>query len=563
MRTLARATATALALLASAAPPPASAQAGTEGGQWVRIAAVEVDWQAPAGEAGRRLEAEIRRRFGVYPLSRQDAVAIEFALSRVRALPGVAAVDIDYEWVEGDSVRLVLGVMPGEPAPASTSLADRLTFVRDEGSLLKARVGLKGAVAISGEQWFGNGTTLTRFNPRGIYDGGRGPNGILDLAPSVGLAAATTIGSGEDPAWLYASALYLAGASVGQDNNRKDSRLSSAWEEAYVGIVDGGVTERGSVWRANVSYGRQPYCIGNGMLICQIAGSGGDRAADFAWPRWSGHHFFKAQFRINDTLVEGFRFDPNDAPTTRTTLAGINLEQNLGPNLQLGATWMEALDGELRYFRPDGSFFLREGLKVWQARGAWRPLPGSPGLVAKAEYALQTHGDEDMRAHGWSAEAGWSFADRPWSPSLSYRHSATTGDDPATERYERWDLLYSGGDIDTWVQGQLMKNIHYNSNVIVDRVLARATPAPKWRVTAAASRYRADTLNNVGGVISALADRDLGHELLLVGEHYLSRQVYLRFTAAALWPGPGVRDTLPEPVRKPWLVGIAQINVAF
>lgn len=453
----------------------------------------------------------------------------------------------------------------GEPAatPPSPSLSDRLTLHRSDQHFLKTRVGLKGALALSSEQWFGNGATLTEFNPRGTYDGGRGPNGVLDLAPSLGSAAATAIGAGQEPAWLYASALYLGGSSVGQDNNRNDARWASGWEEAYVGIVDGGVTERGSLWRANLSYGRQPYCIGNGMLICQIAASGGDRAADFAWPRWSAHRFLKAQFRINDTLIEGFRFDPNDAPSTNTTLAGVNIEQTFGANAQLGATWMEALEGELRYFRPDGSFFLRDGLRVWQLRGQWQPAPGGAGAYVKGEYARQSHTEEDMRAIGWSAEIGYRFAAHPWQPSLSYRRSETSGDDPDTPRYERWDLLYSGGDIDSWVQGQLMKNIHYNSNVEVDRLLARASPAPKWRLTAAASRFRADTLNNFGGVISTLADRELGHELLFVGEHFLSRQIYLRFTAAALWPGAGVRDTLPDPIRKPWLVAIAQFNMAF
>ena len=168
-----------------------------------------------------------------------------------------------------------------------------------------------------------------------------------------------------------------------------------------------------------------------------------------------------------------------------------------------------------------------------------------------------------MRATGWSAEAGWQFGDKSWSPSISWRYSSTTGDDPATPRYERWDLLYSGNDIDTWVQGQLMKNIHYNSNVKVHRVLARATPDRKWRLTGAVSAYRADTLNNIGGVISTLAGPDLGRELLLVAEHFASRSVYWRFTAASLWPGKGVTDTLPKSAAKPWLVGIAQFNLSY
>ena len=71
-------------------------------------------------------------------------------------------------------------------------------------------------------------------------------------------------------------------------------------------------------------------------------------------------------------------------------------------------------------------------------------------------------------------EGGWSFGRTRWAPSVTYRFTSTSGDDPATGSFERWDLFYSGGDIDTWVQGQLMKNIHYNSNVRMQRVLWRA-----------------------------------------------------------------------------------------
>jgi hypothetical protein len=39
--------------------------------------------------------------------------------------------------------------------------------------------------------------------------------------------------------------------------------------------------------------------------------------------------------------------------------------------------------------------------------------------------------------------------------------------------------------------------------------------------------------------------------------------VYFRVTAAALWPGRGVRLAVPEPVAKPWLVGIGQISLTF
>lgn len=543
---------------------PAFAQGGVEasGAQRVNSVIVLVEQRSAQSQVDRKLEADVRRALGVFPGRSYEMAEIDLALARLRA-SGLVATARGYVYDADGQIGLVIDVRSEPQAAAPAGWTDRLRLVEDGQRLLKLRVGLKGAMAVSGNQWFDNGDTLTQFNPRGRFTGGRGPNGIVDLAPSVGLAGAMPLSDGVDAAYLYANTLYLGTLSVGQDNNRNDLRTTGQWEEAYVGIVDAGVTPAGLAWRANLSYGRQPYCIGNGMLVCQIASSGGDRGADFGWPRWAGEDFLKAQFRLNRTLFEAFRFEPNDFPSTDTRLAGVNVDHDNGQGLSLGFTWLTAEKGQLRYFLPDGTSQVRDGLRAWHLRGGVRPVAGSAGPIAKLEYARQTHADFDMRATGYSAEAGWQFAGAGWRPSVTYRVSRTTGDDPATPRYERWDLLYSGNDIDTWVQGQLMKNIHYNSNVKVHRLLARATPDRRWRLTGAVSTYRADTLNNIGGVVSTLAGPDIGSELLLVAEHFASRNVYWRFTAASLWPGSGVTRTLPEPVAKPWLVGVVQFNLSY
>lgn len=556
----------ALVMLSGLGSAPVLAQGGSDAGGSVRIGAVVVEWfdrQAAADESRRQADASVRRALGLFPGGIYDRGEILLALERLRSRGLVASAYGELRYADDGSISLVVAVRPREAAAAPVSWTDSLRLVDDGRHLLKVRLGLKGATALSGNQWFDNGDTLTQFNPRGRFRGGRGPNGIVDLAPSIGLAGAMPLSSAEHPAYLYGSTLYLGTLSGGQDNNRNDLRTTGQWEEAFAGIVDGGVTEAGTVWRANLSYGRQPYCIGNGMLVCQIASSGGDRGADFAWPRWTGDRFVKAQLRLNQTLFEGFSFEPNDFPSTDTRLAGVNVDHDNGQGTTLGLTWLTARKGQLRYFFPNGDSQVREGLRAWHVRGGWRPPTGSAGPIAKLEYARQTHADFDMRATGYSAEGGWQFTQPLWRPSVTYRLSSTTGDDPSTTRYERWDLLYSGNDVDTWVQGQLMKNIHYNSNVKVHRVLARATPDARWRLTGAVSTYRANSLNNIGGVISTLAARNIGSELLLVAEHFASRNVYWRFTAASLWPGSGVTGVLPGPAEKPWLVGIAQFNLSY
>ena len=555
----------AVAALAATAIP-AAPQVPSDAWVGTRISVVAVALRpAPADPlAAANLEGAVRRAFAIYPGRSYDPQAIDFGVARVRGVSGVTGATVSVEFADGAGLRLTLAIDTTPPtSPRPKSFAERLTLVGGQ-SLVKLRVSYKGALALSGNQWFGNGPFITQYNPRGQFQGDNGPNAVVDAAPGLGMAAAFPLARGKHPVYVYGTFSYLGAASVGQDNNRSDARATSAWEEGYAGIVGGGVAASGSTWGYNVSYGMQPYCIGGGMLVCQIASSGGDRAADFAWPRWTGTGFLKAQFRFNSTEVTGFRFEANDMPSTGTVLAGVNVDHDSGSGVSLGGTWLTALDSRSAYYLPTGpSAMSRDGMRALHLRGAFTPTAGHDGPILKAEWARQTNANFDMAASGWSAESGWSFSTTAWRPSVSYRYSRTTGDDPGTSRYERWDLLYSGNDINTWVQGQLMKNIQYNSNVVVQRVMVRAQPRRTLRLTGQWSHYRADTANNAGGVLVAYADKALGNEALAVAERFLSRGVYFRVTAAALWPGRGVLLAVPDPVVKPWLVGIGQISLTF
>lgn len=507
-------------------------------------------------------DRKLRQFISIFPGRRYSNDEIDMSMARLRKAPGVASVNYSFDFSSANGGgTLIIEIREG--AQAQQAQEDKLVVFQDESSWVKLRAGLKGATAVSMNQWFGNGAKLTEYNPNGQFTGGLGPNVVQDLAPSIGLSAVTSLGSDSNAAFLYGSLLYLGAGSVGQDNTRDDARWSSGWEEAFLGVVRGGTTENGSVWLANLSYGKQPYCIGNGLLLCQVASSGGDRAADFAWPRWSAKELLKGQFQWNEFALDAFKIQPNDAPFTDTVFNGINLDYNDRTGLSAGLTWMHAEDGTLKYYLPDGRSYDRKGLKVLNLRAAGTPVSNDGGLIWKLEYGEQTHDDFDMRANAYAGELGWQFADVMWKPSLSYRYSKLTGDNPSTPRYERWDLLYSGGDVDTWVQGLLMKNIQYNSNVIDNRVTFRFLPTPQTRGTVMFSNFKADTENNLGGVISKLAGKNLGNEFLLIGEYFASKNVYWRLSTGWLWPGSGVSNTLPEPVKKPWWVAIAQFNVSY
>ena len=244
------------------------------------------------------------------------------------------------------------------------------------------------------------------------------------------------------------------------------------------------------------------------MFLCQVASSSGERAGDFTWPRWTAKDFLKAQFRVNNDTVDGFYFRPNDYPSTSTRIAGVNYNHDRGYGLSFGATWLAVVASNVqRTTWRTARLSPERGCGRGRLRGAYAPAPGRGGPIVKLEYGRQTNANFDMAASALAAEGGWFFGRTRWAPSVTYRFTSTTGDDPASGTFERWDLLYSGGDIDTWVQGQLMKNIHYNSNVQMHRVMARARVKPTWRLTGSFSSFRANTLNNLGGVIATFATR--------------------------------------------------------
>jgi hypothetical protein len=549
--------------LAVAGVMPAAAQVPSDGLVGARVAEVAVVLRPmpPDPQVARNLEGSVRKAFGVYPGDRYDATRLEFGVSRVRGVAGVTDVDVAIEFAGVGGLRVVL-TADLAAARGPKTLAQRVRLVDDGERLVKLDLAFKGALPISGNQWFGNGPTLTEFSPYGRFTAGNGPNTAYDGAVKVGVAAALPVVRGQRPLYAYGHVTYLVPAIAGQANGTADAKVGHGFEEAYVGVVGGGATAAGTAWSYNVSFGAQPFCIGGAMFLCQVASSGGERAGDFSWPRWTAHNTLRAQFRLRNTTVEGFHLESNDFPSTGTRLAGLNLQHDPGIGLGYGATWFTTIESSLRYFFPDGSEQTRDGMRGLHIRAAYTPPPAG-GPIVKAEFGRQTNAHFAMDARGGAVEGGWSFGRVKARPSLTYRFTATSGDDPETAEYERWDLLHSGGDIDTWVQGVLLKNLHYNSNVQMHRVLARLLPRPRWRFTTAFSTFRASTENNLGGVLATVPGRSLGRELLIVSEYTLSRHLYVRVTQGTLWAGSGVRASVPDPVSSPWLVGIASLNVQY
>ncbi|NER61548.1 hypothetical protein G3435_19505 [Pseudomonas sp. MAFF212428] len=109
----------------------------------------------------------------------------------------------------------------------------------------------------------------------------------------------------------------------------------------------------------------------------------------------------------------------------------------------------------------------RDGMDTYSLRGE-----GNAG-IDNASFAFE-YAWQDTRAgseSAWYAEAGYTFADVAWAPTLTYRY---------TRYSEGWDALFTGlsGSYGTWFQGEVAANYAgpFNSNTGIHHLGLMAKP---------------------------------------------------------------------------------------
>ena len=545
--------------------------------QIMNVTEVIVQWDSiiPTTEVQKILTPKLLKTVSIYPNSNVSAFDLDVALAKVQNLPEVQKAKWNIEMLSGSDIRLILLVRLAErmkEGVAKTGIIstgkrkDFPTIYMDEKSYLKFNLAGNVTPTLITNTWWGNGKTFTEFNPYGKNPPGVEPALDFESYLVAGLAGLTRISNGKMPLYVYGAVNALGVVTLGNELYNANSKTYELQvEEAYAGIVGAKTTESGHLMRFLVSFGKQPYRIGNGMLICQIAGNGGVWGGMNAWPRFAGSWVGLGKFAYDKWRFEGFYIQPHEYEfnNSNTKLAGVNAEFNQSYGFSGGFTYLNVLDSKFPYFYPDYSQSSRDGLNAMNLRMQWMPKPTESFLYVKAEGGLQFNGKIPMRAYGMAFEGGWQFGDVHMRPTLSYRYSLLTGDDPDTERFERWDILYSGDDVTTWVQGPLMKNILFNTNLETTRFQLQLFPKG-WRMTGQYSFFLANQLNTVPSPpVGTFTHEQIGQEASLIVERFVSRNIYVRFMATSLWAGKGIKEVLPNPVNKPWteLVAMVKFNL--
>lgn len=424
----------------------------------------------------------------------------------------------------------------------------KLTFI------LSAGIGVYSDI----NSWFGAPELFNARNPlAGNLPGGQTTWG--EGYAEIGIGGATQIGAA--PLFAFGAVSGLYSFSRGQDVFTDEDRDFVQVEKGYAGLLYADADSGNS---AQLSFGRQTWTLNNGFLISMIAGStsAGERGATYLGPRIATD--FSALFtgEFGRTRFALFYIDPNELEDleSNTTFAGVNLGYSFTDALSADVSVITIPTSDSTFATPSGAARAREGITTYGLHGLYRPTaPDHAWLEAEAYH--QTNDAYAMSAQAGYATVGYIYGSAPWEPSLSYRIAHFTGDDPDTDRFERFDPLMSSG-LGNWLQGLSFGKVYRNANLTTHRLQANVAPRPGMNVTLTYHRLIADERNNLGGnpALSQLNSRDLGDELTAALRWAVDRNTLVQVVASRAWPGRALRDIGAD---EPWTTLQATLYLSF
>lgn len=516
----------------------------------VDIASVLVRLRTSSGDAARDEEALATARRLLAPLAGTGFSSIETARLVARVAQAAAVSGLDYRLLPAgaNAVRvefLVDAQAPADRPPAASgvlagTLGDFPVFYKDERSLVTAIVAGGLGIYSDGNPWFGQPELFNSVNPlAGHLPGSRATwtEGSLELGG--GFAAQL----GDAPLYAFGAVTGMKTWSIGQDIFRDDTRDFDAMEKAYAGLLYADPTTGN---KAKVSVGRQVYTLNDGFLVNLVKGSAnvGDRGATYLGPRLANDFSVLADGRFGNWRFAAFYIDPNEveALETESTFLGANLGYGFTENAGLDITAMTVPHSQSLYANSDGLTLRREGTTTLAAHLLWKRI-AFDGVWFEGELAHQFNPDYAMNAWAGYGTIGYIGRDRAWTPSISYRYSHFSGDDPETETFERFDPLLNTG-LGIWLQGISFGKLTSNSNLATHRVQINVVPVETLNVTFDYHKLMAPQLNNLGAnpALSTLSSHDLGQEFTLSGRWALNRNLYLQAVASYALPGEALRD---------------------
>ena len=281
------------------------------------------------------------------------------------------------ESVMESSVDESTSVCPENLSPKAPP--DPLAYSNDRVKVKVSIAGVAQANGVTGSWW----NLSETFAPSAQYKPDRAW-GEMWIKPGV-----TTDLILSESAQLYSGLSYVGSGNIGRDVFEQGNRGLYAVEDGYLGIRVGD-REQASQW--DISYGRQQYKIGSGMLVSVGAYNGFERGATTSFARRAWEEAGLVKWSKGPLFIDGFYLNPNElrSSDTQTRLAGAKTELALGESQTVGLAYMNVFESTLPYVKapvqliPNG----REGLNTIHTFNRWNPAKElAPALYFAGDYS--------------------------------------------------------------------------------------------------------------------------------------------------------------------------------
>ena len=333
-----------------------------------------------------------------------------------------------------------------------------------------------------------------------------------------GLSADQALGSVGS---LYGAFAMLSSATWGDGDAAgfsDGSERTSKIEDAYVGWKSGNLVPMLGEDGIDLSFGKQMVAVGDGFLLQGDSLNVGHGLADGQFNR-GGAYYLAARKSFDKTAVlrlggsSGWRGDlmwlQSDNRAQANTELHVATLEHVADAGTVGLTYIGTTHVDEQYASP--LQLERDGMKTYSLRGQGNA--GVENLFLSGEYAKQDK-PHTATEDAWYLEAGWTFADLPWQPNLSYRYSRFS---------EQYDTLFYGlgRGLGTWFQGEVAGNYAgpFNSNARVQKVGLSVSPTPTLNLGVMGFHFDAidRSLGNVDGrELDIYAEWTLNDHLMIV-----------------------------------------------
>lgn len=522
--------------------------------------------------AQKNLELIVKQAFPVYPQTTVRTLLLDGYTNKVRKLEQVAAAQYEVIQSQLGGIEITLTVLTSDEAKEKKDKSGLLTgekdfpiLYQDNRSLLTTKFAVAQMIYTNNNAWYGREDAMLKGNPLANNPAGKGFTGWVEGWASGGLYGITTL-SAKHNIYLYGGASYIVSASAGTELFTDETRAYGALEDAFVGFMGSVRYNSGDKFNYNLSLGRQQFSVGHGFIIRSTSANGNNRAALQLNPRWAADYLGLASARYNNIVLQIFQLDPDelDIVDSKTIIRGFNAEWGDGYSNQIGIMMLNVPQSDFKYFTPSGDVLGRNGLQLYNIRYYSNKPPNVAGLFFKGEIAYQRNTNFNMAAFAGYADIGWSFAKSAGAPTLRYRYAYFSGDNPDTERFERWDPLLTGGTGEEWIIGANHFKIVQNSNINVHQLQANIRPWPRFELVPQAIYMYAANNNNIGGnpALGYMPQKEFGSEFNITVKYFRSKHWYWHGHLAYTIPGAGAKSALDNNANS-WLSAMLFFRYSF